>query len=615
MKNYIDTIENFLKTSQEDILKQIKSYNQDAEESQIKSWKKIIEDLKNSSFLKSLNSNLIIALEYQLGVENMAADIILAGYDLKKKKNVLIIEVKEWNDEYIYATSFSNYREKERQLHPQIQVTRHKTAFQNYLNIGPNYNVEGVVLINNVTNSGIMKLIEKNQNTNSKHVPCYNNLDTLLENYSNTFNYGTDEIQNDLTNAFYKPARDVIEAMNDIVKNEEGFILTDEQQEAMKKIIFSMETGKKIIQVDGCAGSGKTAILINLYVALLRNHKFENKNILFCSGAQNTALYRSLYPVGEQLFGYSFNLIKKIENWNQDYIIILDEAQHNEKGVISALLKENVTLILAYDKQQAIIAMNAVEELEKLEDNPNYCQICLNKTVRFNNSEHFISNVKKLLNGDKNSIEDDKFDFKVLSNIQEVSDKAREIISSNPNDTFATIGLLSNDHKKIEEFINHKDSIFFTHWNFKEECKWIPYINSKNYFKQNNGKLWVGTWWMPGLDVDYVLVIVGSDAKLTKEGIKAIPDKMAEYNMVISVAKKLNFFADVAVYKNGYQKKLDNPNTTKKIMDYVSNNSQIKKDFERELNLLIWNNYYVMLTRARKGCYVYFMNDETKDPS
>ncbi len=615
MKNYIDTIGNFFKTSKEEILKKIKFYNQDAEESQIRSWEKIIEDLKNSSFLRDLDPSVIIAIEYQLVVDNMAADIILAGYDLKKKKNVLIIEVKEWNDEYILNTSFSNYRENERQLHPQIQVNRHKTAFKNYLNIGSNYKVNAVVLAKNVTNHGIMKLIEKNKDKNSSDILCYTKLDTLLASYGNTFIYGDKEMQNNLENAFYKPARDIIESMSDIVKKEEGFILTSEQQEAMNKIIASIETGKKIIQVDGCAGSGKTAILINLYVSLLNNNKFANKTVLFCSGAQNTALYRSLYPNGEHLFSYSFSISKKLNNSKEEYIVIMDEAQHNEKGVISSLLKDNVTLILAYDKYQAIIATNAIEELEQLEDNPNYCQIYLNKTVRFNNSIHFISNVKNLLTGDKNIKKDDKFEFKVLSNIKEVSDKAREIAFSKPNDTFATIGLLSNDHDKIQEFINHENSIFFTRWNYKEECRWIPYINEKNYLSKNNGKIWVGTWWMPGLDVDYVLVIVGPDAKLTKDGIRAIPDKMAEYNMIISIANKLRFFSEVAVYKNGYPQKLDNPRTVRKILDYVATHPHIKGNFEKELNILIRNNYYVMFTRARKGCYVYFMNDETKDPS
>lgn len=613
MKGYIDTIENFLKNSEEEILNKIKDYNKEAENSQINSWKKIIIDLKNSSFLKELNPRIILAIEYPFVVGNMAADIILVGYDIKNRKNALIIEVKEWDDTYISCTSFSNHREKERQLHPQVQVTKHKTAFKNYLNIGPDYNVNTAVLAKNLTNSGIIELISKNEDNHSVEVKCFNNLDNLLMNYTTTLISADEKIRIDLEKAFYKPARDVIAAMSDIITKEEGFILTEEQQEAVDIIMKNLDSGKRIMQIDGCAGSGKTAILINLYASLLNNKKIENKTVLFCSGAQNTALYRSLYKEGNLLFEYSFNLIKRIQNPTQkEWIIIMDEAQHNESGVIRSLYKENVTLVLAYDKNQAIIATNAVEELEQLEQDPHFCKITLNHTVRFNNSIHFIPNIKKLLNGNKMILEDNKYEFGILSSIKEVSDKAKEIILSKPNDTFATIGLLSNDHNKIKEFVDDKDSIFFNHWGYKEECKWIPYINEKNYLDKNSGKIWVGTWWMPGLDVDYAIIIVGPDAKLTKEGIKAVPEKMAEYNMIISVAKKLSFFDKVAVYnQKGYKKYLDNPSTTKNIIDYISKNHDIKPSFEKELNQLIQNNYYVMFTRARKGCFIYFMNDET----
>ena len=139
-------------------------------------------------------------------------------------------------------------------------------------------------------------------------------------------------------------------------------------------------------------------------------------------------------------------------------------------------------------------------------------------------------------------------------------------------------------------------------------------MHKKDYFN-SSPNLWVGTWWMPGLDVDYTAVIVGGDAIRTSQGIIGNPQQSKHYQMIISVAEKLEFPSNLFVQKsNGYKKTTDNYNSTKNILDYIEKpeNSSQKEKFIKLFSQLLRNNYYIMMTRAHKGCFVYFANDITK---
>ena len=70
-----------------------------------------------------------------------------------------IIESKQWNTQYITDATFCAYREPGKELHPQIQVSRHKLSFQDYLDIGRKYIVSPFVYIRNSSFTSAQSLI------------------------------------------------------------------------------------------------------------------------------------------------------------------------------------------------------------------------------------------------------------------------------------------------------------------------------------------------------------------------------------------------------------------------------------------------------------------------
>lgn len=614
MKGYIKSLFEFLNDSEEAVVSKIMADYPEADNSQIQSWKTLIKDLKSVNKITQLPIETIIGIEYELPISGMAVDVIICGYDKDNNKVSYIIESKQWADTYINQVSFSSYREEGKELHPQIQVSRHKLGFYDYTNIGHEYKVYPFVFIRNCSQRGIEKVLVMNPAPKTKEVTITNDLGIIFDEIANTIVSSNNILKNDLINAEYKPSKDIILAMKSILTREEPFILTSEQLKSIDTIKKSIVDGKKIIRVMGPAGSGKTAILLNLYVELLNNKETSNLRPIFISGAQNTAYYRSAYPEIENSFGYSFSLEKSVAKTKGNlYVILMDEAQHNQEGIITNMINRGATLIMCYDVSQIINADNALKEIKAIETRDDFVSIELKDSVRFNGSQIAKSNIKEYLRGGNSLQPDEKFDFKTFSNFKDFQKQIFETIAKNPNSSFAVTGLLSNDSKKytLEE---NPDSKLFAKWGNKTECEWMPYINSKDYLVKNDGNLWVGTWWMPGLDVDYVAVLVGGDAKLTKNGLVAIPEQAKHFRMMISIARQMDFPKELFLEKKVFGKiGLDSVNTTKKIIEYINKNGNesIKNKFIDLFSKLLRNNYYIMMSRGRKGCYVYFAINET----
>lgn len=601
MLGYIDTIKNFTNTDEREIINYLKNIYGDASVSQIRSWEVLVNELKNSTIIPKIHPDTIIGIEYSLTVENMSIDVFLVGRN-GYKNIIYVIESKQWNDYYISSNKFSNYREDANLLHPQVQVFRHVKSIKDYLSVGELINsFRPYVYIKNATVQGCKKIIDANNDNASINIPVINDLNSLLENIHKVFITPPTLTVDDFKNAKYYPSKNIIKAMKSIVTKETPFILTNEQEKVLINVLEAIKNGKKIIRITGAAGSGKTAILLNIYVRMLQ--KKSSFIPYFVSGAQNTALYRSLYSEVAGCFNYTFNLKPSIlKSRINKPVILIDEAQHNQPGILTELLNLGATLILCYDEWQTINANNSLDELKNFENRSDFMAISLESSIRFNGSMVFEKNIKQLLLGNTNFESDDKYDFKICNTLDEVLNKANDIIQNNPDNTVAVIGLLSDD---AENIVNKSNGKLFTNWTYKKETDWIRYVQRKDYLSCNNEAIWVGTWWLPGLDVDYVTVIVGNDVKLTKEGLVGDPYHSKNYTMIISVAEKLNFPEYLTAYNSNVKK-------VESILNYIDlpGNLQKRQQFISLFSVYLRNMYYVMMTRGQKGCYIYFENNE-----
>jgi tRNA(Met) C34 N-acetyltransferase TmcA len=152
------------------------------------------------------------------------------------------------------------------------------------------------VFLRNASPDGIARIVKTNPDgARENDVPVSNDLKAILLQLKACISRGDESIIKDLLDSELEPSKSIFEAMKSIVSREEPFILTKDQERAVDRIRKSMRAGKHVIRVTGPAGSGKTAILLNLYVRITASRSRSGRIPIFISGRQNAALYRSAY--------------------------------------------------------------------------------------------------------------------------------------------------------------------------------------------------------------------------------------------------------------------------------------------------------------------------------
>ena len=398
------TVGDFLSSTNEGVLEQIESLYPNSGDSQIKAWEVLIADVREALLQVSLPDDAVVCFEFPLPTQGMVADLVLAGHGANGKKIAFLIESKQWGDDYMANSTFSTYRDNVRELHPQLQVKRHALSFRDYLSIGNEYEVRPYVFLRNASLDGIARVVKSNPDgAREDDVPVSNDLKDILLQFKACVSRGDESIIRDLVDSELEPSKSIFEAMKSIVTREEPFILTKDEERAVDRIRESMRAGKHVIRVTGPAGSGKTAILLNLYVRISASRSRSGKIPIFISGRQNAALYKSAYQQIANIFEYPCNLARIIrpDNGNR-YIILVDEAQHNDQGVITQVVDRGGTVILCYDEFQTVSPDNPLDEFARLEERGDFETIHLEESIRYNGSQLAEKNIKRFLAGEKN---------------------------------------------------------------------------------------------------------------------------------------------------------------------------------------------------------------------
>ncbi len=600
LKTYVKTIADFKKDSEESIIQHLSSnIPYPVTDSLVRSWHELIHSVRSASSFDALPDDMLIGFELVLPIDSTSIDLFFVSHR-REKETFYVVESKQWSDDYILTHSFDEFRNggcSEHEYLPQAQAHRYVQILKKYTRFdSPFDSILAIVYLQNATDVG-MEHLRKFCKGPSSRIKATNDLSALFRAIASEHVRAPDHIPSDFYEIPFEPTISIINAMRSLVDNEPPFVLTPEQQQAFDEIINIYRSGKRIIRISGSAGSGKTAVLLHLYQFFLENRAEFHKIPYFASGGQNTHLYRSLYPQVAGLFSWTFVFERNISESNgPEHILFIDEAQSNRNGLIGHLANTGATIIFAYDSRQTVNLDNSVEELSRLSKRPDYAHIKLRGSVRFNNSEVFEENARRCLYNEEILL-DDKYYFKICSNMEDLKSEIVTLIEDHQDSTVAVSGLLCNSANSV---IAKSGNFFFTNWGNKMETEWVPYVLDKNYFPKYNGSLWVGTWWLPGLDVDYNIVLIGPDVIMTSEGLKAVPEESKLYNAINSVIKRIELPPDAESY--GAKKSLQ----AFRRYTSIPANRKYWDQFEIRFTTLLRNYYYIMLTRGRKGCIVYF---------
>ena len=575
-------------------------------ESEFRAWENSLKAMQIVLDDPKFPGDIEVAVEYQIPQTSKRVDFIIAGADENDNDNVVIVELKQWEEAHsthsdgIVSTYVANMVRAV--AHPSYQAYSYAKTIENF---NATVQDENIILhpcayLHNYKKSKLPELEAPIYAEIIELAPLYIKHDEKkLQDFISK--YVTKSSKSDLLfkidNGKIRPSKALQDALASMIEGNEEFVMIDEQKvvyEAVKSRILkaNKENRKYTIIVEGGPGTGKSVVAIQLLCDLIKEQGLLVNYVTKNAAPRN--VYFELLKQGKAKMTYMKTLFKGSGSYvdsdsNTFDCLIVDEAHRlNAKSGMYSNLGENQikeiinaskVSVFFIDETQKVTSkdIGSVEEIKKwanLLGSKIYAGENFNLTSQFrcNGSDGYINFINDVLQIKEtaNKTLDNDYEFKIFDDADEMREALRDKNRINNKARmlagycYEWVTKNSNDLSLYDiELPNFK-----ARWNFNTTQTWAI---DKESFEQ------VGCiHTSQGLEFDYVGVIIGKDLKYNEGQVVTDPTERARTDQSLKGLKS-------------------DP-------DYIAKADEI-----------IRNTYKVLLTRGQKGCYVYCENRELSD--
>jgi uncharacterized protein len=565
-----------------------------------------------SEFAKALNDERIpddagIAIEYGIHGTSMRIDMMVSGLDEAGGKNVVIVELKQW--ESVEQT------EKDGVVRTRMgggNVERPHPSYQawSYAELLRNFNAavsdDGIQLfpcayLHNHPPGGAVQspaysvylirapLFQKGEAEREK-----------LRSFINRYVKRGDKLGAiyELDGARLRPSKGLIDAIAGMMAGNQEFALIDEQKlvfEAALKMARGLDKGhKQVLIIEGGPGTGKSVLAINLLASMLKMERvamYVTKNAAPRAVIESKLRGHMRRNVISNLFVGSGKFTDAKEN--EFDALIVDEAHRlNEKSGMYANLGENQVKELIHAAKLAIFFIDedqtvTFKDIGSKQEIKSWAKAAGAKVItmelasqfRCNGSDGYLAWLDEVLavRETANPVLDvSEFDFRVIDSPTEL----RELIRD-------------RNHER-----NRARMVAGYCWDWKSKKSPTAYDVELPEFDFRmrwnltaDGSLWITAptsieeigciHTCQGLELDYIGVIVGADLVVRDGVVTPQPERRSKQDQSIKGYKKL--------------KRTDPAKAEKRTSEIIK------------------NTYRTLMTRGMKGCYVYFVDKEAAE--
>ena len=593
-----DTENDVLETKLYDTIKQ--KMNRSTGLSELNSWRNSLKEMYITLNDSAIPSDAGVAIEYNIPQTSKRVDFLISGYDDNNKGNVIIIELKQWEQlqaveghEAIVETYTGGANR--RVVHPSYQAWSYAALIKDYNQYVQDEDVElhPCAYLHNYPRKDNDPLDAKQYEDVLSDAPAftYGQRDALRNFIKKNIKTGDGEdTLVKIEHGKIKPSKQLQDSICGMLKGNKEFIMLDEQKVVYETILnlstkCQKDNKKRTIIVEGGPGTGKTVVAINLLAELTKREQF--------------AQYVSKNSAPRIVYGYKLkgsmkrnsvdNLFKGSGCYtdaplNSIGTILADEAHRlNEKSGMFQNLGENQIKEIIHasrcsvffiDESQRVTTsdIGSVEEIEKWaqKEHSEVFRMELISQFRCNGSDGYLAWVDDVLqirdtaNYDLEGID---YDIRICDSPMEME---HIILEKNSIRNRARIlaGYCWNWPKATRNDVNYHDikiGDYGISWNLDGGDAFA--INPDSVHEA--GCIHTSQ----GLEFDYVGVIIGDDMR----------------------------------YENGeiitdYSKRAKTDQSMKGIKGIAKNNPQ---EADRLADEIIKNTYRTLMTRGLKGCYVY----------
>lgn len=541
-----------------------------------------------------------IGIEYKIPITTRRVDFMISGSD-GTKDHIVIVELKQWDKIDKSDTPNVVMLGNREYTHPSWQAYSYAATISHFneavekedIGITPiaflhDYKYQYLDLLTDDIYDEAIKLapvfIEKD----------YEKLKKFIENY---IKYPSKkDLLFEIENGKIKPSKMLVNALGNMLNNNEEFILIDEQKIVSEKLFKiakshqNVQDKKQVIIVEGGAGTGKSIIAIDLLGKLI------NKGLITFYVAKSSYVkenYFKMLTKDVPRYSYLKTLFKGSGQFidsssDQFNCLIVDEAHrltertkrsfmyYGENQIKEIINAAKVSIFFIDSKQSVDIkdfgTMQEIKKWAEFYDADIHVgdHFRLNAQFRCNGSDEYLAWVDSFVYNEPYQKSDQKVDYevKVFDSILDLKEAIKDKNEHNKarlisGDVFPWIS--RTDKEAIDIVIGD----FSAQWNkTKAFATDIKAVNEVGCIHTTQG-----------MEFEYVGLIIGDDF-LYRDG-KIITD----YSKHPSGANE---------FKRPHQRK-------------------VKPEDHLIIDKLIRNTYRVLLSRAQKGCYIYCMDRELRE--
>lgn len=569
---------------------------------EVESWTNSLQYMDRVLNDAEIPHDACVSIEYHIPKTCKRIDFILTGIDESNRDCAVLIELKQWTQASLTnkdALVMTRFRQGMIETpHPSYQAWSYKRLLEDFnqtVQENPIYLFPCAYLHNYAADSVI------NNNFYADYIdkaPLFlkDDAEKLRQFIKLHVKYGDkNRLIYQMDQGKIKPSKALADQLESMIKGNEEFIMIDDQKVVYEVALYlaskALNGKKQVIIVEGGPGTGKSVVAISLLVALI------NRGSVTQYVTRNSAprLVYETKLTGSLRRSHISNLFSgsgafhSVDPNSYDCLVVDEAHRLNEKSGMFSHLGENQIMEIVRSSKCSIffidedqkVTLKDIGDKEALrrwakEQGAEITALELTSQFRCNGSNGYLSwldnslQIRETANAFLDPLD---YDFRIMKSPTELFNLIREKNKARNKARMVAGYCWDWISKKNASRPDIIIGDFTATWNLNDDGQaWIIMPNSVEQI----GCIHT----CQGLELDYVGVIVGPDLVMHGEKVITDPSKRAKTDKSIHGWKAL-----------------------------------AKKDPEgtrRRLDAIIKNTYRTLMTRGQKGCYVYFVDDETR---
>lgn len=563
---------------------------------EVRSWQNSMQYMYKIVNIHELPDEVGVAIEYQIPLTAKRVDFIISGLNAQKKEQVIIIELKQWEEAEptkkpgIVVTRFQ-YGKAET-AHPSYQAWSYAYMLSNYnLTIQERgVEISPCAYLHNYIPDGMINGQLYQDYVAKAPVFLKNDAARLQDYILRHVRYcSPEDIIWKIDKGKLRPSKQLADSLTSMLKGNDEFMMLDDQKVVYESAVYlakkAQEGRKQVLIVEGGPGTGKSVLAVNLLVKLTAEgiaSQYVTKNSAprAVYSVRLSGSFRRSYI--NNLFVGSGNFIETVSNTMG--ALIVDEAHRlNMKSGMFSNLGENQIKEIINTARFSVFFVDDCQRIHMKDvGSVQYIKQCAEEMEADVHLEHLSSQFR--CNGSDGYLSwlDNAIQIRETANIRLTEEDYDFRIFDSPVDMFNAI-------KKKNE-INNKSRVVAGYcWDWKSKQDHRAYdIDIPQYFFRKQWNFNSNEPWLigehsidqigcihtcQGLELDYVGVIIG-------------PDMVYKDNRIVT---------------DGF-KRSPNDQSLKGFKTMMTKNA---KEALQAADAIIKNTYRTLMTRGMKGCYVY----------